>query len=390
MVISYWLIGREIVHVLQAGEDRAEYGMHLINDLSNRLIERYGKGFSVPNLKLFRQFYQSFADRSVGIGYTACSELQQQSGSMESNGETEKATQCVANLQRGFHPNLGWSHYRILMRVDDPDTRSFYEIEAAENAWSVRQLARQINSLFYERLLMSKDKREMLMEAKESRECLRPVDIIKDPYVLEFLDIPESTKLSESDLESALISYLQDFLLELGAGFAFIGRQKRLTLDGDHFYPDLVFYHIKLKCYVIVDLKTGKLTHGDLGQMQMYVHFYDREIRTSDDNPTVGILLCAEKNDAVVRYVLSEENHQIFASKYRFALPTISPAIGLKIVMIGWWFLTALLTVSWKSGVVFTLNLFFHIKGDRLKKWARQHGKRHVKKRAYRKFASTT
>jgi len=323
MVISYWLIGREIVHVLQAGEDRAEYGMHLINDLSNRLIERYGKGFSVPNLKLFRQFYQSFADRSVGIGYTACSELQQQSGSMESNGETEKATQCVANLQRGFHPNLGWSHYRILMRVDDPDTRSFYEIEAAENAWSVRQLARQINSLFYERLLMSKDKREMLMEAKESKECLRPVDIIKDPYVLEFLDIPESTKLSESDLESALISYLQDFLLELGAGFAFIGRQKRLTLDGDHFYPDLVFYHIKLKCYVIVDLKTGKLTHGDLGQMQMYVHYDDRKIRTSDDNPTVGILLCAEKNDAVVRYVLSEENQQIFASKYRFALPTI-------------------------------------------------------------------
>lgn len=209
------------------------------------------------------------------------------------------------------------------MRVDDPDTRSFYEIEAAENAWSVRQLARQINSLFYERLLMSKDKREMLMEAKESKECLRPVDIIKDPYVLEFLDIPESTKLSESDLESALISYLQDFLLELGAGFAFIGRQKRLSLDGDHFYPDLVFYHIKLKCYVIVDLKTGKLTHGDLGQMQMYVHYDDRKIRTSDDNPTVGILLCAEKNDAVVRYVLSEENQQIFASKYRFALPTI-------------------------------------------------------------------
>jgi predicted nuclease of restriction endonuclease-like (RecB) superfamily len=172
MVISYWLIGREIVHVLQAGENRAEYGMRLINDLSN--------------------------------------------------------------LQRGFHPNLGWSHYRILMRVDDPDTRSFYEIEAAENAWSVRELARQINSLFYERLLMSKDKREMLMQAKESKECLRPVDIIKDPYVLEFLDIPESTKLSESDLESAMISYLQDFLLELGAGFAFIGRQKRLTLDGDH------------------------------------------------------------------------------------------------------------------------------------------------------------
>ncbi len=204
MVISYWLIGREIVHVLQAGEDQAEYGMRLINDLSNRLIERYGKGFSVPNLKLFRQFYQSFADRSVGIGYTACSELQQQSGSMESNGESEKASQCVANLQRGFHPNLGWSHYRILMRVDDPDTRSFYEIEAAENAWSVRQLARQINSLFYERLLMSKDKREMLMEAKESKECLRPVDIIKDPYLLEFLDIPESTKLSESDMESAM------------------------------------------------------------------------------------------------------------------------------------------------------------------------------------------
>ncbi|MFA6224537.1 MAG: PDDEXK nuclease domain-containing protein [Desulfomonilaceae bacterium] len=323
MVIAYWLIGKEIVNVLQAGADRAGYGTGLIRNLSERLIELYGKGFSVPNLKLFRQFYLSFEGRSVEIGYTACSELLTQSISMASDGESEKATQCVANLQRGLHPNLGWSHYRMLMRVADPEAMSFYEREAAENNWSVRQLARQINSLFYERLLMSKDKRQMLMEAREDKECLRPVDIIKDPYVLEFLDIPESAKLSENDLENALISYLQDFLLELGAGFAFVGRQKRLTLDGDHFYPDLVFYHIKLKCYVIVDLKTGKLTHGDLGQMQMYVHYYDREIRTLDDNPTVGILLCAEKNDSVVRYVLSEENQQIFASKYRFALPTI-------------------------------------------------------------------
>jgi predicted nuclease of restriction endonuclease-like (RecB) superfamily len=301
MVLAYWHIGREIVQEMQGGEERAEYGKRLIQDLSAKLTSHYGKGFSLPNLKLFRQFYTSFADRSPGIGYTACSQ----------------------SKQLGFSQNLGWSHYRVLMRVGNLEARGFYEVEADRQGWSVSQLERQKNSFFYERLTLSKDKKRMLLDANAEKDGIRPIDVLRDPYVLEFLNLPEPHNLSETKLEAALISCLQDFLLELGSGFALIGRQKRLTLDGDHFYPDLIFYHTRLKCYVVIDLKTGKLTHGDLGQMQMYVNFYDREIRTPGDNPTVGLLLCAEKNDAVVRYVLGEENEQIFASKYRFELPSI-------------------------------------------------------------------
>ena len=301
MVLAYWHIGREIVQELQGGEERAEYGKRLIEELSFQLSARYGKGFSTPNIKLFRQFYSSFSDRLPEIGYTSCSQSERQ----------------------GFSANLGWSHYRILMRVENIQARGFYETEADQQGWSVSQLERQKNTLFFERLSMSKDKRRMLSSIRKEINLISPIDVMKDPYVLEFINLPEPHKLSETALETALINSLQDFLLELGSGFAFIGRQKRLTLEGDHFYPDLIFYHTRLKCYVVIDLKTGKLTHGDLGQMQMYVNFYDREIRSTDDNPTVGLLLCAEKNDAVVRYVLGDENQQIFASKYRFELPTI-------------------------------------------------------------------
>ena len=311
MVLAYWYIGREIVQELQGGEERAEYGERLLDDLSGQLAQRYGKGFSVTSLKYFRSFYIAYASRIPKIGHTPCDQFE---------GTEKGRTLCD---ESGFHPNLGWSHYRVLMRVQKQDARKYYEGEVASNGWSVRQLERQVNSLFYERLLLSKDKRRMLLAAKTEKDVIKPIDVMKDPYVLEFLDLPEPHNLSETKLETALIGCLQDFLLELGSGFAFIGRQKRLTLDGDHFYPDLIFYHTRLKCYVVIDLKTGKLTHGDLGQMQMYVNFYDREIRTADDNPTVGLLLCAEKNDAVVRYVLGEENEQIFASKYRFELPTI-------------------------------------------------------------------
>jgi len=218
---------------------------------------------------------------------------------------------------------LSWSHYRTLCKVENRAERLFYEIETEKEGWSVPQLERQIHTFLFTRLCKSKDKAGVMELASKGQVSLHPVDILKDPYVLEFLDLPESHKLSETKIETALIGKLQDFLLELGSVFAFIGRQKRLTLDGDHFYPDLIFYHTRLKCYVVIDLKTGKLTHGDLGQMQMYVNFYDREIRTADDNPTVGLLLCAEKNDSVVRYVLGDENQQIFASKYCFELPTI-------------------------------------------------------------------
>ncbi|MDF7797884.1 PDDEXK nuclease domain-containing protein [Pontiellaceae bacterium B1224] len=321
MVAAYWLIGREIVEEIQAGEERAGYASELMNRLSFQLNKRFGKGFSVANLKLFRQFYLVFIERSVERG----SELSTQCvDNLESVGGThpaEFATHCVAN-SAGFMPALGWSHYRALMRVEHPAARAYYEREAASNGWSVRQLERQIHSLFFERLLKSKEQEKMQAQLEAEPGALRPIDVIKDPYVLEFLDLPESHELSESALEDALISTLQQFLLELGQGFAFVARQMRITLDGDHFYPDLIFYHIRLKCYVVVDLKTQKLTHGDVGQMQLYVNYFDREIAGEDDNPTVGLLLCTEKNDAVVRYILGEENEQIFAAKYQLVLPT--------------------------------------------------------------------
>lgn len=324
MVAAYWLIGREIVEEEQQGEVRAAYGKRLIEELSRRLTERYGKGFSVPNLRNFRQFYMTFQNRMPEIHYPTGSELTSDQKRYPVGDElaiTGKRQREEDGSPKNFHPNLGWSHYRALMRVENPDARDFYEIEAASNCWTKRQLERQIHSFYYERLLKSRDKAGMLQEANWTSVEVKPLDVIKDPYVLEFLDLPESRRLNENDLEAALISRLQDFLLELGAGFAFIGRQQRLTLEGDHFYADPVFYHVRLKCYVIIDLKTAKLTHGDLGQMQMYVNYFDREVCGTDDNPTVGLLLCAEKNDAVVRYVLGERKQHIFASRYRLELP---------------------------------------------------------------------
>ncbi len=222
-----------------------------------------------------------------------------------------------------LHPNLSWTHYRTLLRVDKPEARAFYEIEAIKNNWAARELERQINSLLYERLALSKDKKGLMKLATKGHAVQRPADIFKDPVVMEFLGLPESPRLVETDLEQALINNLQSFLLELGKGFAFISRQERLTLDGDHFYIDLVFYHTVLKCYVIIDLKTGKLTHQDLGQLQLYVNYYDRERTTDGDNPTLGLILCADKNDAVVKYTLGpEQEKKIFASRYKLHLPT--------------------------------------------------------------------
>ena len=222
-----------------------------------------------------------------------------------------------------LHPNLSWTHYRTLLRVDKAQARSFYEIEAIQNNWSARELERQINSLLYERLALSRDKKGLMRLAIKGHGVQRPADVFKDPTVMEFLGLPESPKLVETDLERALIDNLQTFLLELGKGFAFVARQERLTLDGDHFYIDLVFYHAVLKCYVIIDLKTGKLTHQDLGQLQLYVNYYDRERRTEGDNPTLGLILCADKNDAVVRYTLGpDQQRKIFASRYKLHLPS--------------------------------------------------------------------
>lgn len=311
LVQAYWAIGREIVLDLQEGEVRAAYGQRVLQRLSQQLTKRFGKGFSELNLQLFRRFYLTYSETDQ-ISYTACKKL-------GISPKKENGLQKQSGLE--FHPKLSWSHYRILMRVKKPEARAFYEEEAGENGWSVRQLERQVGSLFYERLLKSQDKTGMLIEANSEDNQTQVVDMIKDPYMLEFLDLPESPRLQESDLESALIEALQEFLLELGSGFAFIGRQKRITLDGDHFYPDLVFYHIRLRCYVIIDLKTRKLTHGDIGQMQMYVGYYDQEVCRGDENATIGLILCSDKNDAVVKYVLGEQTEHIFASRYKLELP---------------------------------------------------------------------
>lgn len=273
MVRAYWLIGRDIVEAEQHGEKRADYGKYLVQNLSAKLTTQFGRGFSVSTLKDIRQFYLVYPDLEISHA------LRGQS------------------TQEHISTNLGWTHYRALMRVDRKEARKFYEIEAEKNYWSGRQLERQINTLLYDRLAKSKDKEGLLKLANEGQEFNAPEDAIKEPLILEFLGIPESHRLVESNLEQALIDNLQHFLLELGKGFAFIGRQKRLTFDGDHYYADLVFYHVILKCYVIIDLKTQKLTHADLGQMQLYVNFFDNEIKQKEDNPTIGLVLCTEKSE---------------------------------------------------------------------------------------------
>jgi predicted nuclease of restriction endonuclease-like (RecB) superfamily len=298
MVTAYWLIGREIVEEEQKGQERAKYGSYLLSELSFRLTNKYGKGFSIGNLKHIRQFYIAYQGYCP-IGYALRSQFNKE-----------------------LNPNLSWLHYRTLMRITRDNARSFYEIEALKNNWSGRELERQISSLLFERLALSKDKEGVLELAIKGQEINKPEDAIKEPLVLEFLNIPESHKLVESRLEQALIDNLQHFLLELGSGFAFVARQKRLTLEGDHFYADLVFYHTKLKCYVVIDLKTHKLGHADIGQILMYVNYFDREVKDETDNPTIGLVLCSEKNDTMVKYMLNENNQQIFASKYKLYLPT--------------------------------------------------------------------
>ena len=285
MVTAYWEIGREIYKA--CGEnDRAEYGRKLLTYLSEKLTAEFGQGYTVRNLRAMRQFYCCFP-----IRHTVCAEL-------------------------------SWSHYRLLMRISDETIRAFYMEECIKSAWSVRQLERQINTMYYERILASRDKDAVAGEIQRLEPKPEYEKIVKDPYVMEFLQIQPDTHVFESDLEQALIDHLQQFLLELGRGFSFVSRQKRFTLDGQNFYIDPVFYNYILKCFVLIDLKMDMLTHQDLGQMQMYVNYYTRELMNEGDNPPIGILLCAEKNDAVVKYSLPENNNQIFASKYFTYLPT--------------------------------------------------------------------
>lgn len=322
-VIAYWLIGREIIQEEQAGNSRAGYGDALMEDLAQRLRETHGKGLSLTNLKMIRQFYLAYPVLlpSSEKSHTLCDPF---TGAVV--GDKKGHTVCDESPDAArLNPNLSWSHYRALMRVQKPLAREFYEGECIQARWSVRELERQMASLYYERLLMSKNRKKMILVNRKpplSYHAAAALEVIKDPYVLEFLGLPEHHTLNETDLEAKLVGQLQTFLMELGQGFAFIGRQQRLTLDGDHFYADLVFYHTKLKCHVVIDLKTKKLSHADLGQMQLYVNYYDEEVAAADDNPTLGLILCTDKNEAVCRYVLGKGNQTIFTSRYQLHLPT--------------------------------------------------------------------
>lgn len=326
-VVANWLIGHEIVEEEQRGKKRAGYGQQLVAQLSESLTVVYGRGWSVQSLFYMRQFYLSYPHLlpEDGIFHAAGGKLAEAAILHAVRGESAATLVPPAAWQPGqLNPDLSWTHYRTLLKVSRAEARAFYEIEAARNNWSARELERQINSLLFDRLAKSRDKKGLIRLAVHGQEVSQPIDVLKDPVVLEFLDLPESPKLVESRLEQALISNLQTFLMELGKGFAFVSRQERITLDGDHFYIDLVFYHTVLKCFVLIDLKVGKLTHADLGQIQFYVNYYDRERRTVGDSPTLGLILCPDKNDAVVKYTLGEQQERnIFTSRYQLYLPTV-------------------------------------------------------------------
>ena len=286
MVQAYWHIGRVIVEEEQMGKAKAEYGEYLLKNLSQRVTKDFGKGFDYSNVKNMRQFYMAFP------------------------------------IGDALRSQLNWTHYRLLMRVEKESVRNFYIEECIAGNWSTRQLERQINTFYYERILSSRDKETVRKEIHKLEPSFKPEDIIKDPYVLEFLNVKENSRFLEKDIEKALIDKLQEFLLELGKGFSFAGRQLRISADGENFYIDLVFYNYLLKCFVLIDLKTGKLTHQDIGQMDFYVRYYENKIRTETDNPTIGIILCSEKNETIVKYSVLNENKRLFASKYKLYLPT--------------------------------------------------------------------
>lgn len=335
MVHAYWLIGREIVQELQSGEKRAKYGQQVVDELALRLTERYGQGFSGRNLKLFRQFYLSYSERFAIVHPTGAqfgspkqhppgaeSEILSPTG--RELAPTSKSYPLGAELPSGFSPHLTWSHYRALMRVENVDARDFYEREAVECGWSKAQLERQIHSFYYDRIIANRGKEGLLTAGRERLpgEMVRPSHLLKSPMVLEFLGLPDSPDLHESKLEQAIIDNLQNFLLELGKGFSFVARQKHIRIGDDDFYIDLVFYNYVLKCFLLIDLKMGKLTHADVGQMDGYVRLYEDQFKIPGDNPTIGLLLCSDKSEAVAKYSILNESRQIFATKYLPNLPT--------------------------------------------------------------------
>ena len=322
MVQVYWVIGREIIEVEQQGAPRAGYGERVLEGLAKRLAARVGKGFSLPNLRNMRQFYLTYRDGSALPEAVAGSANRSAPPSGSTSTKIRSAAPSESRGLAVFPPYLGWTHYLLLMRVANPTARAFYEIEAARESWSSRELERQIGSCLFERLAKSRDKDKVLALARHGQELEKPADVVKDPFVLEFLDLDERAHWRERDLEQAIIDRLETFLLELGKGFCFVARQKRVTLEGDHFYVDLVFYNRLLRCFVLVDLKLGKLTHQDLGQMQMYVSYFDHFQRAEHEAKTIGIILCSEKNDAMVKITLPDNNEQIRAARYQMYLPT--------------------------------------------------------------------
>jgi predicted nuclease of restriction endonuclease-like (RecB) superfamily len=285
MVEAYWNIGKLIVEA-QDGNERADYGDYLLKNLSIELTREFGKGFTITNLKYMRQFNIAFSK-----GHTLCDQL-------------------------------SWSHYRLLSKIDDENIRQFYVEECVEGNWSVRQLERQVNSFYYQRIISSHNKQIVRNEINHLEKAIQAEDIIKDPFVLEFIGLHDQHDFTEIELEKALMDNLQKFLLELGKGFSFVARQKRITAEGDHFYIDLVFYNYILKCFILIDLKVGKLSHQDIGQMDFYVRYFEKEIKTDADNPTIGIILSSERNEAVVKYSVLEESKQLFSAKYLPYLPT--------------------------------------------------------------------
>ncbi|MGL4864414.1 PDDEXK nuclease domain-containing protein [Cetobacterium sp.] len=295
MTMTYFLIGKNIVEEEQNGESRAEYGKELIKNLAVQLTEEFGKGFTVRNLELIRKFYMTYS-------------------------QDEKTKSVISFSENPF--KLSWTHYIRLVRIQNIEERRFYEIEAEKENWTVREMERQISSCLYERLVLSRDKEEVKSLAMKGQIVEKPKDIIKDPYILEFLGLHEMSNYSENILETAIISHIEKFIMELGKGFLFQGRQVRFTFDEEHFFVDLVFYNRILKCFVIIDLKIGKLKHQDIGQMQMYVNYYDRFIKLPDENKTIGIIICKDKNDTLVEITLPENNEQIFASRYMTILPS--------------------------------------------------------------------
>lgn len=312
MVIAYWLIGREIVESVQEGEERARYGEKLLISLSEQLNYKYSKGFSITNLKYFRQFYLEFKGRGP---------IRHLSGGESDNS---KGHLTGGELIEGFDPDLSWSHYRALMSVKNKEARDFYEKEASECGWSKAQLERQIQTSYFERILKKKGSNGLLPAERErlEGEKLTAVHILKSPFVLEFLDLPDNPVLHENELENQIINNLQAFLLELGKGFSFVARQKHIRFDDDDFYIDLVFYNYLLRCFILIDLKIGKLTHKDVGQMDGYVRLFEDKYKNEGDNPTIGLILCSDKSESVAKYSVLQEGKQIFASKYLKYLPS--------------------------------------------------------------------